>query len=173
MRSAYRLGLGFVLWLGATGVSVAQTAPACPAMVAPGGALARWTTPVVGAAVGDMAHLGGAGIAVGQAVQLALLPQGAVSFPLPPGKAGAAGSYAGLLRLTIAEPGTYRVALGTGAWIDVVANGVAVAAGAHGHGPACSGIHKMVDFPLQAGAYIVQISASAEAQTKVLVVRVP
>jgi hypothetical protein len=31
----------------------------------------------------------------------------------------------------------------------------------------------MVDFPLQAGGYIVQISASAEAQTEVLVVRVP
>jgi hypothetical protein len=135
--------------------------------------LAAWTTPVARAAAGDAAHLGDAGIAVGQAVQLALLPQAAVTFPLQPGKTGAPGSYAGLLRLTIAEPGTYRIALGTGAWIDVVAHSVAVAAGAHGHGPACSGIHKMVDFPLPAGEYVLQISASAEAQTKVLVVRVP
>ncbi len=172
MRSAYRHGLALVLALCAPTMAVAQPAP-CPATVAPSGALAAWTAPVDRAAAGGAAHLASAGIAVGQALHLALVPQGAVSFALQPGKAGAAGSYAGLLKLTISEPGTYRVALGTGAWIDLVDHGQAVASGAHGHGPACSGIHKMVDFPLHAGGYIVQISANAEPQTTVLVVRAP
>lgn len=153
--------------------ALAQTPAPCTAVAGPGAALAAWSAPVVRAAASDPAHLPGADIPVGQALQLALLPQGEVKFPLPPGKPGAAGSHAGLLGLTIAEPGTYRVALGTGAWIDLVDNARPVAATAHAHGPACSGIHKIVDFPLHPGGYVVQISANAEPQTTVLVVRVP
>ena len=44
---------------------------------------------------------------------------------------------------------------------------------AHGHGPACSTIRKMVDFSLQPGRYVLQISANAEAEISVLVTRAP
>ncbi len=151
----------------------AQTPASCTAVAAPGGAFAAWAAPVDGAAVGHTSQLAPSDITIGQALHLALLPQGEVAFALQPGKPGAVGSYAGLLKLTISEPGTYRIALGTGAWIDVVDNARFVASAAHVHGPACSGIRKIVDFPLHTGAYTVQISSNAEPQTTVLVVRAP
>jgi hypothetical protein len=176
MRSAYRYGAMLLLIslpLGLPMAASAQPVPPCPAVVAPSGALAAWTAPTVSAAASNAQLLANAGIEVGQALKLALLPQGEVKFPLQPGKPGADGSHAGLLSLSIADAGTYRVALGTGAWIDLVDNAQAVASSAHAPGPACSGIRKMVDFSLHPGHYTLQISANAEPQTTVLVVRVP
>jgi hypothetical protein len=173
MRSPYRYGLVLSLLLGGTGIGVAQTPATCTTIIAPAGALAAWTTPVERAAVGDASHLANSEIAVSQALHLALLPQGAVKFPMTPGKPGMEGGHAGLLSLTITTPGTYRVALGTGAWIDLVDHAQPVASIAHTRGPACSGIRKMVDFTLHPGNYTLQISANAESQTTVLVTQVP
>jgi hypothetical protein len=58
--------------------------------------------------------------------------------------------------------------------IDLVdGNGTAVVSAAHSHGPACSGVHKIVDFVLAPGTYILQISGNADRAGKVLVVRLP
>jgi|SRR5579863_92047 len=85
-------------------------------------------------------------------------------------------AYQGICRefcVAIVEGGNYRVALGSSAWLDLVSHGKAVTSTAHGHGPACTGIHKMVDFPLQPGEYTLQVSANGGPQTTILVVRLP
>ena len=48
-----------------------------------------------------------------------------------------------------------------------------VPSAAHAHGPDCTGIRKMVDFPLAAGADTVQIPGSAMDVPTVLIVRLP
>ena len=146
-------------------------APACPAPVAPTGALASWSAPVPlqGGADGDHATP----LQVGQAAQVALLPTGQVRYPLQPEKPGDPASHGGVLVLDVARAGTYRIALGAAAWLDVVGAGGAQRSVAHGHGPTCSGIHKMVDFTLRQGRYTVQISASGPAQIRVLAAVLP
>ncbi len=42
---------------------------------------------------------------------------------------------------------------------------------AHGHGPDCTGIGKMVDFPLQPGDYLVQFSESLTPASEIMVVK--
>jgi hypothetical protein len=49
----------------------------------------------------------------------------------------------------------------------------AVKSTAHGHGPNCTGIRKMVDYPLTPGPYILQISANGQPQMTVLLARLP
>ena len=96
-----------------------------------------------------------------------------VNYAARPVKPGGSVAYGGLLQIAIAEPGTYRVALGNASWVDVVKDGEKVESIHHGGGPACSGIRKMVDYPLQKGEYFVQLSAGGDAQTGVLVVKLP
>ena len=67
---------------------------------------------------------------------------------------------------------SYRVALGGKAWIDVVRGGAAVASVAHGHGPACTGVTKMVEFILAPGTYTVQLSGSEADSLALLVAKV-
>ncbi|HEX4272840.1 MAG TPA: hypothetical protein VHZ32_15725, partial [Rhizomicrobium sp.] len=62
---------------------------------------------------------------------------------------------------------------GAGPWIDVLKDGAAVTSGVHGPGPACSGIRKTVQFPLQPGRYVIQISANAGDSVPVMVSLVP
>ncbi len=109
---------------------------------------------------------GGASVSPGQAVLVSLHPAKHLSFA----KEGAAATgNGGALTLTIAAAGTYRVALGGTTWVDVVRAGNTVTSTAHGHGPKCSGVRKMVDFALEPGSYTVQLSGS-EAESVALLV---
>jgi len=112
-----------------------------------------------------------ASLPLGQPVEASLLPAAKLVFAARPGKASDAKSRGGVFRLDIAEAGPYRVALGAGSWIDVIRDGEALASVGHGHGPACSGIRKMVDFEMKPGSYIVQISGSDEAALALMAVR--
>lgn len=112
-------------------------------------------------------------LALGQAADLALLPASGVKYPVQPERPGGPGSFGGFVGIEIAQAGTYRVALGSGAWIDVVRGGEAVVSVAHGHGPECTGVRKIVDFPLTPGRYTLQLSASAGTNIRVLVVHAP
>lgn len=150
---------------------MASAAPACTAPVAPTGALAPWAAPTALTASGDPGRL--APVAIGQAVNLTLLPTPEVKYALRPEKPGGSVSYGGMIVISAPQAGTYRVALGSGAWIDVLKGGTALASIAHGHGPDCTGVRKMVDFALQPGQYTIQIAASATPQIKLLVARLP
>jgi hypothetical protein len=96
-----------------------------------------------------------------------------VRYPLRPEKPGGSVSYGGLVQIDVREAGAYRVVLDSAAWIDLVRDEQAVKSTAHGHGPHCTGIRKMVDYPLTPGRYTLQISANGQPQMTVLVARVP
>lgn len=109
----------------------------------------------------------------GVAVRAKLVPQSTLRFAVKPEKPGDAASHGGIFRFVTTQPGRYRVALSSGAWIDVVDGGRSVASVGHGHGPACSGIRKMVDFDLPAGTHIVQIAGSRADDLTMMVARLP
>lgn len=132
--------------------------------------LAAWGQQSPAVAAKTKRGLKAAVLAVGKAVRADLAPTGDVKYVLRPEKPGGPGSYGGLFALDIVEAGDYRVALGAGAWIDMVRDGKAVESVGHAHGPDCSGIRKMVDFALTPGRYILQIAASGEPGIGVLVV---
>lgn len=75
--------------------------------------------------------------------------------------------------IDVHEAGTYRVALDSAAWIDLVRGNQAVKSIAHGRGPDCTGIRKMVDYPLTPGSYTLQISANGQPQMTALLARLP
>jgi hypothetical protein len=118
-----------------------------------------WATPEP---LSGGASLGGAGkLAVGHSYRAVLPASSAMTYFVPLYKPAAAGTFAGLFTLTIGTAGTYSIALGEGAWIDVAPEtGKALSSVSHGHGPDCTTIHKVVDFALQPGVYVVQISAA-------------
>lgn len=142
----------------------------CAAPVAPSGVLAPWADPAPMASAKDVAALPSSQLQLGKAISMSLHPAGEIRFPATPGKTGGSG---GLAEIVIEQAGNYRVALGTPAWIDLVAEGKALASIAHGHGPKCTTIRKMVDFTLNPGRYTLTISANSSDQTQVLVVRLP
>jgi hypothetical protein len=100
---------------------------------------------------------------------MALLPTPRVAYPLRPEKPGGSVSYGGLARFTVDKAGTWRVALSTPAWVDVVKDGKASTSIAHGHGPDCSGIRKMVDYALEPGEYVLQVAANGSDKVTLLV----
>ena len=106
---------------------------------------------------------------LGHRVDVALSPLAQVRYALAPEKPGTDAQSGAVLRFNVPRAGTYRIALGAAAWIDVVAGGSAVPSTGHGHGPACTGIRKIVDFTLAPGAHLLQISGSDARTIAVLI----
>ena len=138
----------------------ATAAPVCTAAVAPPTGLEAWS--VAPGMTGDV-------IAPGKNIALTLQPIDSVTFPLPLDRKPAAGTFGGVYHVTIATAGTYRVVLQNGAWIDLVRDGKSLTSVAHMEGAPCSGIRKIVDFALQPGTYIVQLSGAKTAQMRILI----
>lgn len=153
------------------GVSCAATPAALPAE------LSGWARRVPLPAGRDAASA--ALLEPGIAVDGTLAPTTEVRYALRPEKPGGSVSFGGIFAFRVPEAGRYRVALGSAAWIDVVETGAigkdgsGLASIAHGHGPDCSGIRKMVDFALEPGDYVLQIAANARAALPLLVTRLP
>lgn len=168
-----------VLAMAAAGVRAQEpmagmAMPGCTATPAPlPPELAGWAARASLSAAADVHGIGAAQLEIGQGADVALLPTPSVTYPLRPGKPGGSVSHGGLLGFTVKQAGSYRVALGSGAWIDLVRGGKPVESAAHGHGPDCTGVRKMVDFPLKPGRYILQIAGNGEATLPVLVTRLP
>lgn len=76
-------------------------------------------------------------------------------------------------QLSITDIGRYGIAADGKVWIDLVANGAPLASVGHGHGPACSGIRKVVWFTLTTGTYELALSKAEAASVRLLVVRAP
>lgn len=132
--------------------------PAGPAALPPG--LAGWTAAVPVRAATATGELALATIEPGRGVRATLSPAARIAYPVAPGHPGEPGTLGGLFAFAVTRGGTFRVALGAGAWIDVVRDGQAVASIAHGHGPACSPIRKTVDFTLAPGRYVLEVSGN-------------
>jgi hypothetical protein len=112
-------------------------------------------------------------LAIGRGADLSLHPLARVTPVAPWGKEPAADASAGLAMFQVVRAGTYRVALGAPAWVDVVRAGKPLAAQAHGHGPACTGIRKIVDFRLQPGRYVLQLSGGGVTSLPLLIAQEP
>jgi len=138
----------------------ATAAPVCTATIAPPAGLEAWS--VAPGMTGDV-------IAPGKNIALTLEPIDSVTFSLPLERKPVAGTFGGVYHVTIATAGTYRVALQNGAWVDLVRDGKSLTSVAHMEGAPCSGIRKIVDFALQPGTYIVQLSGAKTAQTRILI----
>ncbi len=147
-----------VMFVSADRVAAQQAAaPPCPATLA--AEFAGWSKPA-SVAPGGVLPVGSVG-------RLALKPSAGVSFEVTPTKAPAADTFSGVVRFDVAKAGTYRVALGGAAWIDVVQSGTVLTSTAHAHGPVCSPVKKMVDFALPAGRYALQLSGAKTAELSV------
>lgn len=169
--AANALTLAFALALamlpGAAQAQQAAAAPTCPAPLPP--AFAAWSNATALDSASEQPGLAMTQIAPGEAENLTLHPAREVHFLRPPAQPAAPGSFAGMVGVHVTAAGTYRVALSGPAWIDLLAHGAPLPATAHGHGPDCSGIRKIVDFALQPGDYVLQVSGSAAQTVTVLV----
>lgn len=145
--------------------------PACTAHVAATGDYASWNQPK--ALMAGREPAAPAILTLGAAAQVALSATPDVHYAQRPEKPGGSVSYGGLLALDIAKDGTYRIALGSAAWLDVIGKDGPLLSIAHGRGPDCTGIRKMVDFALEPGRYLVQISANGAPSVMVLAISVP
>ena len=65
--------------------------------------------------------------------------------------------FGGMIPIEVKKPGRLIIALDAGAWIDLVRDGAMVKSVTHGHGPACLGIRKMVEYDVTQGRYQLQI----------------
>lgn len=81
--------------------------------------------------------------------------------------------FGAMVPIDVKKPGRLVVALDAGAWIDLVRDGVAVKSLAHGHGPACSGIRKLVEFGVTPGRYLLQIVNAPAASIHAMAVLRP
>ena len=88
-------------------------------------------------------------LALGKAYEATLQPTPAVKYAVPPVKPGGTVSFGGLFAFDVAEAGAYRVSLSTHSWTDVIEDRQALASVAHGHGPECTSLAKMVDYELK------------------------
>ena len=78
--------------------------------------------------------------------------------------------FGGMVPIIVKKAGRLTVALDEGAWIDLVRDGKVVRSVSHGHGPACSGIRKMVDFEVTEGRYLLQIVNAPNASIRAMAV---
>jgi hypothetical protein len=183
MKEALVRTAGWLLTVGLALAPVAALAQPMGAAPAPACAatdkdlpaeLSAWTAAKVPlTAASSAGGLSAAQLTIGQTASLDLAAVSSVTFVASPQKPAGPASYAGLAAVTVDQPGTYVVAIGGGAWVDVLHDGVAVASSAHGHGPACSTVRKWVEFTLQPGAYVLQLSGAPDAKLNLLVARKP
>lgn len=78
--------------------------------------------------------------------------------------------YGGMVPVVAQKPGRLLVALDQGAWTDLVQGGRIVKSAAHRHGPACSGIGKIVEYDVMPGRYLLQIVNAPQASIRAMAV---
>lgn len=105
---------------------------------------------------------------------LTLAPREQVQLPVTDRRAHGAGTgFSGLVRLQIPASGSYRVSVGSQMWVDVVSGSMLIAtsdfAGQHG----CDAPHKIVQFDLQPGTFILQMSGAVSEHVRVTVTSAP
>lgn len=137
-----------------------QAAPAAPQCAAIDSGLAAnlsgWTAPAAEFGVNKAVTLQAGDLAKLSGVPAGTKPGGAV-----------------MIGFRIETAGRYGVALDQRGWIDVVPSppgGEALKSAAHGHGPACSTIRKIVRFDLQPGVYRLYLTGLGKPTAKVMLV---
>ncbi|KXV62940.1 hypothetical protein AD949_09065 [Acetobacter orleanensis] len=136
-------------------------------------ALKGWAEPASVITAATSKELDGVKLTVGKSVAAHLRSTAEMQYVARPEEPGGKVSSGGMFAFDAPAAGTYRVMLGSRAWLDVVQDGKTVVSSDHHRGPACSGIGKMVDFPLTAGRAVVEVSGSGKPDMTVMVIRVP
>lgn len=168
------MGVGLIALAAPQGAFAADETPVCTAQGTLTPDLLGWSMLAFRDAAANPAGLSAARLATGEAVLAKLAATPALAYVRRPEKPGDAASFGGMLQWQAATRGTYRVVLGTHAWLDLVAaRGGSIASVAHAKGPACTGIRKMVDFVVEPGTYTVQIAGSPTPTAQVMVIRLP
>ncbi|WCT78853.1 hypothetical protein [Novosphingobium humi] len=157
--------LMLTLWGGRAAAQM-PSAPTCATPVAPDGDYAPWARPTTMNAGADQATA--PLLPLGAAARLRLVSTPRIQYPIRPEKPGGSVSYGGILILDITAKGAYRIALSSAAWLDVIGKDGALRSTAHGHGPDCTGIRKVVTFALEPGRYTIQIAASGADDVTVM-----
>ena len=150
------------------GAATPLSAQPCP----PPPELAAWARPAPLSAAMTVDDKPVPFLVVGRAAATTLPATEQVRFVGVPGHRTGAIRYAGLVALDVRLPGTYRLALGGPAWIDMLSNERPLEAIAHGHGSECSSVRKMVDFRLTPGRYVVQLSDAPSPILQAMIVRI-
>ena len=133
-------------------------APACPAAPVLPPELAGWARNALGKTIyayGD--DLGAGWSPLGAArTELPLHRFESLRYGVAPGRKPDVHKFGGMIPIEVKKAGRLIVALDAGAWIDLVRDGAVVKSVAHGHGPACSGIRKMIEYDVAPGRYQLQ-----------------
>jgi len=153
------------LLIATASVAIPAADPACTT-AAP---LAEpWTSwPQSGQAKAGAQAQDAAPLVLGKPVTATLTPAAYLHFVALPAK-GAKDGYGGLFSLALKQAARVGVALDGSAWVDLFTSRTAQTSVDHGHGPACSGIRKIVWFDLPAGRHIVQIAGSKAMTIRVM-----
>jgi len=108
------------------------------------------------------------------AMLVTLVPFADADLPLAPERTPKSpDSYAGFVRISaLPKPGTYRITLSQGAWIDVIQDGAAVKATAHSGASGCDGVRKSVKFELGGGPIIIELSGTTAHAVALVVTRI-
>jgi hypothetical protein len=169
-----------VLAIAAPACAQQGATPAAPATAACAakdtnltGELAGWTTKAPVTSATNEAGLSGAALTMARSNEATLLKTPQVAYVLQPEKPGGSVSNGGLFSFNTETAGTYRVALSTAAWIDLIEVGKSLTPAAFGHGPDCSTIRKIVDFQLKHGKHALQISGNADPKMVLIVTKKP
>lgn len=174
MKFGVLASAALMIGLGPMAASAQATRPVCTgedAKLPP--EYAGWTSKANLASATGMDGVARASLSVGRAVAATLHPTGQMAYAVGAEKTDGPPGYGGMFDLKIDRPGRYTVALGSGPWVDVVRAGKPLESVAHGHGPDCSTIGKVVAFELQPGRYVVQVVANATATLTIMVARNP
>lgn len=158
-------------------VAAAPSTPAVTECPAGGAALpaaySAWASPQTLAAATGGAGASAAKFAAGQAVDVHLHPDGKVTYLTLPKGAGEAASFGGLASFEVTQAGMYRVALGDFAWVDIDRGGKPLTPAAFGHGPECTAVKKVVDYQLEPGRYVIEISGEKVPDLRLLILPRP
>ena len=137
----------------------APAAPACPAAPVLPPELTNWSRDASSKTIyayGD--DLGADWSPLGAArTELPLHRFESLRYGIAPERKPDVHKFGGMIPIEVKKAGRLIVALDAGAWIDLVRGGAVVKSVKHGHGPACSGIRKMVEFDVTQGRYQLQI----------------
>lgn len=134
--------------------------------------LDAWKTLSYVGAAKSADELSNATLKVAKASYVGLISTPKMKYVLRPMNEGGTVSYGGMFEVQINESGTYRVVLGNASWIDVTKDGKPAQSIAHSEGPKNSGIRKMVDYKLESGMYVLQLSAGADSSSVILVMKI-
>ena len=109
-----------------------------------------------------------------QPLALRLKPAAAVTFSQAPGQVRKADTaHGGLVSVRVPAEGTWRIAASGPVWIDVIGPAGPVAASGHGRMAPCTSIRKVVEFPLPAGLWLVQVNGNPGPELRLMLSRAP